>query len=114
MACDSVVNFFGFLLSAMGATILIVWPETGPSAWVRESILRKLLPGRASGVVDCYVCLSFWMGLAFGALWWCWTGKPMYWCGCLMIPAVFWIVLHMPTREDDEEIKSSAPSTNKK
>jgi hypothetical protein len=55
-------DFLAYLLSSMGLTILIVWPQTGPSAWVRERVLRRALPGRAKEVLDCYICCGFWAG----------------------------------------------------
>jgi len=92
-----------FVLSAMGATILIVWPMTGPSAWLRENVLRKVLPANVAEVLDCYVCMSFWMGLLMGALWWWWTDNVMYWLGCLMTPTLFWIVLTSSTSSTDAD-----------
>lgn len=112
MAPDALSSLIGFLLSAMGATVLIVWPETGPTAWLREKVLRRVLPGRVGGVLDCYICMSFWMGLAFGALWWCWTRNPMYWCGCLMAPVVFWVVLNRYTHESEHDSDVEPPASS--
>jgi len=83
----------GYLLASMGLTILIVWPENGPGSWVREKILRRLLPKKVEGVLDCYVCMGFWCGLALSGLWWSWYHEPWIWTGCLMVPALFWIIL---------------------
>lgn len=87
------VYFLTFLLASVGLTVLIVWPETGPSAWLREKVLRKLLPGQAVKVLDCYVCLGFWVGAALSPLWWYLTGEHWVWFGCLMTPAIFWVVV---------------------
>ena len=80
----------------MGLTILVVWAETGPSAWIREKLLRPLLPGIARPVLDCYICLSFWVGLLMAPVWWRITGEIWPWFNCLMTPAAFWIVLNNP------------------
>ncbi len=94
MAC-----FLSFLLSSMGLTILIVWPQDGPGAWVREQVLRHVLPEKAQGVLDCYVCMSFWSGLALSPLWWWMCREYWAWAGCLMTPALFWIILRNPGGE---------------
>lgn len=80
------------LLSAMGLTIMIVWPTGGPGAWVREKLLRPVLGGRGGEVLDCYICFSFWAGLLVGTvasrvdhLW------PL--AACLMTPVLFWVSL---------------------
>ncbi len=87
-----------FLLASMGLTVLIVWPEHGPVATFREATLRSALSASLAGVLDCYVCLSFWMGLLLSPLWWAWFRES--WCllGCLMPPALFWIVLQFANR----------------
>jgi hypothetical protein len=82
-----------FLLSSLGLTVLIVWPQDGPGAWVREQLLRKCLPGKAKEVLDCYVCTGFWSGLLLGPAWRLMSGEPWTWAGCLMTPAVFWLLL---------------------
>ncbi|SDT89475.1 hypothetical protein SAMN05444156_0509 [Verrucomicrobium sp. GAS474] len=86
-------TLIAYLLSAAGLTILLVWPEDGPGSWLREKVLRPLLPEKARGVLDCYICSGFWCGLAMSALWWSWYREPWLWTGCLMIPALFWFVL---------------------
>jgi len=82
----------------MGLTILIVWPDEGPSAWLRENIFRPLLPGKAKGVLDCYICLGFWAGLVMSGLWWIWYREPWLWFGPLMVSAAFWLALR-PSKE---------------
>ena len=82
-----------FLLSSMGLTILVVWPESGPGAWVREQVLRPALPSTARGALDCYICLSFFSGLALSPMWWFFCRAFWCWAGCLMTPCVFWLVL---------------------
>jgi hypothetical protein len=82
-----------YLLAAMGLTILIVWPTAGPGCWVRERLLRTILPGPLGKVLDCYICLGFWSGLILGVVWWLLFDATWAWFGCLMVPAVFWLVL---------------------
>jgi hypothetical protein len=81
-----------YVFSSMGATILLVWPVDGPGAWIRERVLRPLLPASARGVLDCYICLSVWVALAGVPFWWIagyrWSG--IAW---LAVPAVFWLVM---------------------
>jgi hypothetical protein len=89
-----------YLLSSMGLTILIVWPQDGPAAWLREEVLRRALPGKAKEVLDCYICTSFWSGLALSSLWWCMCGQPWTLAGCLMTPTLFWIVLRNGVPEE--------------
>lgn len=86
-------NWAASVLSAMGLTILIVWPQSGPGALLREKVLRRALPPPAREVLDCYICAAFWCGLLLTPIWivfdrhlWCWTG-------CLTTPIMFWIVL---------------------
>lgn len=88
------VYFVTFLLSAVGLTILIVWPETGPGAFLREAVLRKILPQSAGKALDCYVCLGFWAGLLLSPAWWFLTREHWVWFGCLMVPAIFWFTLN--------------------
>jgi hypothetical protein len=82
-----------FVLSAMGLTVLIVWPDKGPTAWLRDTIFRKLLPVKAQGVLDCYICLGFWIGLALEWPFWRIYHETWIWWGLLMIPVVFWLVM---------------------
>jgi hypothetical protein len=93
----SLAYLLALVLSSMGLTIVIVWPQTGPGAWFREKILRRLLPGSAKETLDCYICLSFWSGLLLSPLWWYWTREYWSWAGCLMAPALFWLALENPT-----------------
>jgi len=90
---DSFTYLLAFLLASMGLTVLILWPEGGPSGWFRETVLRRLLPGKSKDVLDCYVCFGFWAGLALSPLWWWWTDQPWCWSGCLMTPSLFWLVM---------------------
>jgi hypothetical protein len=95
----------------MGLTILIVWPETGPSAWLRERVVRPILPGRAKGALDCYICLGFWAGLALSPLWWFFCQHWWCWTGCLMTPALFWLVLQNPIGDVDGDSQVGSQST---
>lgn len=96
---ESLNYLLSFLLSSMGLTILIVWPQSGPGAWVRELVLRRILPSKARGVLDCYVCLGFWTGLALSPVWWLMCRQQWAWFGCLMTPALFWLVLRNPNED---------------
>gem|GEM_PF-3046186 len=87
------LHLLTYLLASCGLTILIVWPENGPSAWLRDEVGRRLLPGKAGEVFDCYVCCGFWSGFILSPLWWTWYHEPWYWFGCLMVPAIFWFIL---------------------
>ncbi len=91
---DNAAYFVAYVASSMGLTILIVWPQDGPGAWAREWALRRVLPGKAKDVLDCYICLGFWSGLMLSPLWWRMCGQYWSWTGCLMTPALFWLVLH--------------------
>ena len=86
------VLLVAYLLSAMGLTILVVWPEDGTGAYVREKVLQRVLPKSAHGVLDCYICLGFWAGVFLSVPWWFMYHQNWIWFGCLMIPAVFWLV----------------------
>jgi len=99
-----------FLLSSIGLTVLIVWPQDGPGAWVRENVLRKALPGKGKEMLDCYVCTGFLGGLALSPLWWLMCRERWTWSGCLMTPAVFWIVLRNPAA-GDQTGNETQPST---
>ncbi len=79
----------------MGLTVLIVWPQDGVGAWVRENVLRKILPGKSKEVLDCYVCTGFWSGLVLSPLWWLMCRERWTVSGCLMTPALFWLVLRI-------------------
>ena len=73
-----------YVFSSMGATILLVWPVDGPGAWIRERILRRLLPASARKVLDCYICLSVWIAL---------IGVPFWWMGGYRWPAIAWLIV---------------------
>ena len=90
---SELANLIAYVLSAAGLTILIIWPQTGPGAWIRERVLRRLLRGSAAKVLDCYICFSFWCGLLLSPVSWRLVGHPWSWAGCFMTPAVFWLVL---------------------
>jgi hypothetical protein len=94
-ASDSIMNdlaaLIAYLLASMGLTVLIVWPKSGPTAWIRERVLRRLLPTPASGALDCYVCASFWCGFILGPIWWSFEHHYWYFGGCLMVPSLFWL-----------------------
>ncbi|MHB1769408.1 MAG: hypothetical protein ACYCUV_16330 [Phycisphaerae bacterium] len=85
------VLLFAYVLSAMGLAILVIWPEAGPGAFLREKVLRKAIPQFAHGVLDCYICFGFWTGLLLSIPWWFMYRQGWIWFGCLMIPAVFWL-----------------------
>jgi hypothetical protein len=88
---DNLAQLLAYLLSSMGLTVVLVWPQAGPSAWLRERVLKAVLPARAAGVLDCYICFGFWAGLLL-SLPWCWlTRRWWYGTGCLMVPALFWM-----------------------
>jgi hypothetical protein len=91
---EAFTYFVSLLLSSMGLTILIVWPQDGPGAWMRERLLRPLLSGKAKHVLDCYICLGFWSGLVLSPLWWFFCRQHWVWTGCLMTPCLFWLALH--------------------
>src|SRR5262245_1408689 len=90
---DNATHLLAFLLASIGLTVVVVWPQDGPGAWVRERILRPHLPGRAKAILDCYICFGFWTGLLLSPGWWFLCGATWAWAGCLMTPAVFWLVL---------------------
>lgn len=97
----SFVGLVSYLLTSMGVTILVVWPSTGPGAWMRERVVRPMLPGKLGGVLDCYLCLSFWIGLAASPLWWWWHRELWCWTGCFMAPAIFWTLLKDTAAHDE-------------
>lgn len=86
-------DWFSYMLSAMGLTVLIVWPQSGPGAYLRERALRRALPARAAGVLDCYICCGFWCGLLLSPIWFAVDRQLWCWSGCLTTPALFWLVL---------------------
>lgn len=90
---EYLTDLTAFLLTSMGLTVLVVWPEHGPSAWLREHLLRRSLPRPAQGVLDCYICAGFWIGLLLSPVWWYLSRAHWAWFGCLMTPALFWLTL---------------------
>ncbi len=46
---QGLANFTGYLLSGVGLTVLIIWPEGGPGAFFREKVLRRVLPAHGCG-----------------------------------------------------------------
>jgi hypothetical protein len=100
-------QLLAYLLSTSGLTILIVWPQTGPRAWFRESVLRRLLPSVGGEVLDCYICFSFWSGLALSPIWWMFCHRFWCWTGCLMTPYLFWIHLRNDGQGRESEANGS-------
>lgn len=98
------------LLSAMGLTVVIVWPQDGPGAFVREKVLRPLIPGKLKSALDCYICFGFWAGLVVSLPFWWFYQAPWTLAGCLMVPAVFWMVLKNPTSAKSDETDSDEPA----
>lgn len=82
-----------YLLSAMGLTILVVWPTAGPGAFVRDKILRPILAPPFKDVLDCYICLGFWAGEVMAVPWWFMYHQNWVWFGGLMVSALFWLVM---------------------
>ena len=105
-----------FLLASMGLTIVIVWPQDGPGAWVRENILRKALPVKSKEMLDCYVCTSFWSGLVLSPVWWLMCRERWTWSGCLMTPAVFWLAWRNPApiekAADEKDAEDGEPPSH--
>jgi hypothetical protein len=86
-------DLLAYLLSSVGLTVLVVWPQDGPAAWVRDRLLRRALPPNAARVLDCYICCGFWCALVLSPLWW-WQFRSLWcWTGCLMVPGLFWAFL---------------------
>ena len=81
-----------YVFSSMGLTILLVWPADGVGAWLRERVIRPLLPRVLRKVLDCYICLSVWIALASVPFWWM---AGYRWSGIAwpVVPAVFWLVI---------------------
>jgi hypothetical protein len=86
------VAVFLYLFSSMGVTILIVWPADGLGAWVRERVLRRILPVSIKAVLDCYICSSVWIGLIAAPFWW---AAGFHWSAVawLALPAIFWLAM---------------------
>lgn len=88
------------LLSSFGLTVLLVWPETGPGAWIRDKVMKPLLWPKAKEVLDCYVCFSFWASLLLSRIWWRLAEVWWVWFGCLMTPGMFWLALQRNHQDD--------------
>lgn len=86
-------DLLAYLLASMGLTVLVVWPQKGPGAWLRDKLLRSVLPASSTEVLDCYICCSFWCSLLLSPLWWAICGRAWYGTGCLMTPGLFWLLL---------------------
>lgn len=72
------------LLIAVGMTVLTVAPSHGPVAFVRDRVARALARVRLEGLLSCYICLGFWVGLGVGLL----GDDPL--AVCLGTPALLW------------------------
>lgn len=99
----------------LGITILVVWPNYGPGAFIRELIRRVLKPVRMEGVLDCYLCLAPWVGLGVATVLWSWevTTIPTWqlFAVPLMVPVAIWYAFNPQMRFN---LKSSCggPKTN--
>jgi hypothetical protein len=105
------ISLLTYLLSAHGLAVLVVWPSKGPSAWLREKVVRRFLPRAARGVLDCYICTGFWSALILSPLWWHFYHAWWVWAGCLMTSGIFWILLGnpKPTNEEQDELPPAPP-----
>lgn len=90
---DEFVALIAYLLVCVGLTVVIVWPEEGLGAWVREKMLRPRLSASWAGVLDCYICCGFWVGGLVGIVCWLLGSGTWYLGGCFMVPGLFWLVL---------------------
>jgi hypothetical protein len=68
---------------------------------VREQVLCTILPGKSKEMLDCYVCTGFWSGLVLSPVWWLMCRERWTWSGCLMTPALFWLVLRNPGNSEN-------------
>lgn len=93
----AMADLLALLLTSVGLTVVIVWPEDGPAAYLRDRVIRVIIPRPARGVLDCYICLGFWVGLVLSPAWWIVSGSYWSWFGCLMTPGLFWILLGNPS-----------------
>lgn len=82
-----------YVLASIGLTVLVVWPDSGPGAWARESVLRPLLPRAMKHALDCYICFSFWAAMTLTPVWQFIGRDDRLWLGCLMVPGLFWLTL---------------------
>ncbi len=81
-----------YVLSSVGLTLLLVWPAEGPGAWVRERLLRWVLPKGLRKALDCYICLGTWVALAAAPGWWL-AGYHWSVIAWPVVPAAFWLVM---------------------
>lgn len=86
------VGFLCYLLSSIGLTVIVVWPDKGPAAWIRERIVRFIVPVRLAAALDCYICFGFWSGLALSPLFWWEYRESWCWSGPLITPGMFWVL----------------------
>jgi hypothetical protein len=103
---SEVTEFIAYILSSAGLTILLVWPSGGPTAWIRERMLRAVLRGKAADVLDCYICSGFWMGLLLSPVWWFVCHRFWCWTGCFITPYLFWVHLRPDADRGPEENKT--------
>jgi hypothetical protein len=103
------VNFTAYILTSVGLTVLVVWPETGPLAWLREHVLRRILPESVSGMLDCYLCFGFWAALVLAPLWWLMDGRLLYFLGCVMTTGIFWMLQRSSGGNDPEQEEAESP-----
>ncbi len=90
---QEVAHLAVYLLAGVGLTVLVVWPDAGPAGWLRDTVFRSILPPRTRGVLDCYICLSFWVGVCLSVVFWLLFRDRWVWFGCLMLPGLFWMLL---------------------
>lgn len=86
----------------LGLTILVVWPNHGPGAIVRELARKVLKPLGADGVLDCYMCLAPWMGLATAWALWNWEVTNLstwqLFSVPFLVPAMIWYAFNPQMR----------------
>ena len=99
---SDLASLFALLLTAVGLTVLVVWPAAGPSAWLRDRVVRRTVPAPFREVLDCYICCGFWCGLLLSPPAWLLCHQPWTWLSCLMTPAVFWVILRPEGAADGE------------
>lgn len=104
---SELAHLLEYLLASIGLTVLLVWPASGPGAFIRDRVIRPVLPGGIKNVLDCYICLGFWSGLLLSGLAWWLYREPSCWLGCLMTPGMFWIVLKNPNTHEESSNKEA-------
>jgi hypothetical protein len=111
---SELANLLSAIFTGMGLTILFVWPEHGPTAWIRDNVIRPTLPAACRGVLDCYVCFGFWAGLLVGALWWWQTRQFWCWSNGFMVSAALWICLRVSSSSEEviNEQKGGSSESN--